>query len=159
MALLGGGTNWSSVFGNERAAHPGSGCCAECGCQCSCRKVCQLIYEKKQVPKISYRCECEDFCVPGPSQRCKVPCDCCDGCCKHKDHIVYTPTCAEVRTRHKVVRIEETEEVCKPKWVVRYLCEQCAQSCPQAERAPGPAAAQAPAVTDLFSTLFSRSTD
>jgi hypothetical protein len=61
---------------------------------------------------------------------------------------VYTPTCAQIRTRRKIVRIEEQEEVCKPKWVVQYLCEGCAASCATS------AAPVAPQPLGVLSSLF-----
>ena len=47
-------------------------CCQHCGCQCACQKVCRLVCETKKVTKVDYDCECEDFCVPGPSERTRV---------------------------------------------------------------------------------------
>ena len=43
-------------------------CCAHCGCHSNCCKVCRLVCETKKVTKPEYDCECEDFCVPGPSK-------------------------------------------------------------------------------------------
>ena len=42
-------------------------CCESCGCDASCCKVCRCVPSTKKVTKIEYDCECEDFCVPGPS--------------------------------------------------------------------------------------------
>ncbi len=96
-------------------------CCASCQCQATCCKVCRCVPTTKKVTKTVYHCECEDFCVPGPSTRCKV----CDDCGKH--HTVYTPNCAEVRTRKKLVKETKTEEVKTYKWVVESLCPNCAE--------------------------------
>ncbi len=104
-------------------------CCDHCGCDSSCRKVCRVVCETKKVPKVTYCCECEDFCVPGPSCRTKV----CDECGHHK--IIYTPTCGKVLTRKKLVRHEETEEKVVYKWVVETLCCDCCQRCAAADRA------------------------
>jgi hypothetical protein len=98
-------------------------CCEHCGCQCECQKTCRLICETKKVTKVTYGCECEDFCVPGPSDRCTT----CDECGKKK--FVYTPTCAKVRTRTKLVKKEETKEVPSYRWVVESLCGNCANKC------------------------------
>jgi hypothetical protein len=103
--------------------------CDHCGCQSGCRKVCRLVCETKKVPKVTYSCECEDFCVPGPSNHCVV----CDEC-GNKKH-VYTPTCAEVRTRTKLVKHETMEEVPTHKWVVETVCDRCAGQC-NADAAP-----------------------
>ncbi len=48
--------------------------------------------EMKEVKETKYKCECEDFCVPGHSQL--------HGCKE-------IPTCGEVRTRKKLVKYEE----------------------------------------------------
>jgi hypothetical protein len=95
-------------------------CCDHCGCQCECQKVCRLICETKKVTKPEYSCECEDFCVPGPSEHCVTRDEC--GCKKH----VYTPTCATVRTRTKLVKKEVTKEVPSYRWVVEKVCPACA---------------------------------
>jgi hypothetical protein len=98
-------------------------CCDHCGCQCCCQKICRVVCETKKVPKVTYTCECEDFCVPGPSDHC-VTCD----ECGNKKH-VYTPTCGHVRTRKKLVKHETMEEVPSYKWVVETVCNGCASKC------------------------------
>ena len=65
----------------------------------------------------------------------------------HGSHWVYTPNCAEVRTRRKVVRVEEQEQVCKPKWVVEYLCDHCSTAC---QAATEPASQPAGFLSSLF---------
>lgn len=95
-------------------------CCEGCGCAASCSKVCRLVPSTKKVTKTEYECECEDFCVPGRSLRTV----CHDECGKKK--IVYTPTCAEVRTRKKLVKKETSTTVPSTKWVVENLCPRCA---------------------------------
>ena len=111
-------------------------CCAHCGCASNCQKVCRVVCEVKKVPKVTYDCECEDFCVPGPSCRSTV----CDDC-GHKKH-VYTPGCGKVRTRTKLVKNETFEEKVTYKWVVETLCCNCAQRCAAAEQAPAALAPQ-----------------
>jgi len=96
------------------------GCCEYCGCQAPCRKVCRLVCEVKQVPKTTYDCALEEFCVPGKSVRSTV----CDEC-GHKHH-VYTPTCGKVRTRTKLIKHETFEEKVAYKWVVENVCCACA---------------------------------
>lgn len=98
-------------------------CCDHCQCQASCCKVCRCVPTTKKVTKPVYSCKCEDFCVPGPSTRHKV----CDECGHHKT--VYTPTCADVRTRKVLVKQNKTEEVPTYKWVVETLCPRCAGQC------------------------------
>ena len=95
-------------------------CCEGCGCDASCSKVCRLVPSTKKVTKTEYECECEDFCVPGPSLRTV----CHDECGKKK--IIYTPTCAEVRTRKHLVKKETSKTVPTTKWVVEDLCPKCA---------------------------------
>jgi hypothetical protein len=95
--------------------------CDHCGCQAACQKVCRMVCETKKVPKITYDCECEEFCVPGPSIRSTV----CDEC-GHKKH-VYTPQCGKLRTRTKMIKNETTEEKVVYKWVVENVCCACAQ--------------------------------
>jgi hypothetical protein len=100
--------------------------CNHCGCQQHCKKVCRLICGTKTEVKPVYCCECEDFCVPGPSVRCGVKCECNRlgiKCC----HATYKPTCAEVRTKKVLVKKEVEKEVPAYKWVVEEVCCQCGQ--------------------------------
>ena len=105
-------------------------CCEHCGCQCECQKVCRLICETKKVSKVTYGCECEDVCVPGPSDHCVTYDEC--GCKKH----VYTPTCATVRMRKKLVKHEEVKEVPSYRWVVENVCPACTRQTPPSMPAP-----------------------
>lgn len=100
-------------------------CCDHCGCRSQCRKVCRVVCEVKKVPKVTYDCECEDFCIPGPSCRTTVY-----DCCGNKHH-VYTPTCGKVKTRTKLVKNETFQEKVTYKWVVESLCCGC---CAKVER-------------------------
>jgi hypothetical protein len=101
------------------ASAQASDCCDSCGCDAQCCKVCRCVPSTKKVTKTEYDCECEDFCVPGPSLRTV----CHDECGKKK--IIYTPTCAEVRTRKKLVKKETSKTVPTTKWVVENLCPKC----------------------------------
>ena len=120
-------------------------CCAHCGCQSNCCKVCRLVCETKKVSKPEYECACEDFCVPGPS-KCTIECDECGN--KKK---VYTPSCAKIHTRRKLVKKDVTTEEKTYKWVVEDLCGKCAERS-AAANAPSPealaAAGPAPTVND-----------
>jgi hypothetical protein len=102
-------------------------CCACCGCECQCQKVCKLVPEVRKVPKVCYECECEDFCVPGKSciigYEC-VPRDCTCGYRLLREPI-WQPSCGCVRTRHKLVKIEEMKEVKGFKCVVVKMCPHC----------------------------------
>jgi hypothetical protein len=105
--------------------------CQHCGCQCAPQKVCRLVTEIKKVPKVTYSCECEDFCIPGPSQKCVT---CGDDCDCPKKKVVYTPTCAKVHTRTKLIKHETMEEKCTYKWVVENICPTCAGQCANQQR-------------------------
>lgn len=116
------------VLAGAASAYAGGSCCDQCGCQCQVRKVCRLTCDVKKVPKVSYTCECEDFCVPGPSKRCGCTCEVdCNGCEKCKPNQV--PQCAKVRTKTKLYKHVEMEEKKVYKWVVEYVCDSCANSC------------------------------
>jgi hypothetical protein len=97
-----------------------SHCCEHCGCQANCCKICRCVPEIKKVTKTEYDCECEDFCVPGKSHHEVV----CDECGKRKHE--YTPTCATMRTRKKLVKHETVTKKVTYKWVVENLCPACA---------------------------------
>jgi hypothetical protein len=75
--------------------------------------------------------------VPGPSDHCVTRDEC--GCKQH----VYTPTCAQVRTRKVLVKNETFTEVPSYKWVVENVCGPCACKCAAetAENQSGAAAA------------------
>lgn len=107
------------------------GCCASCGCQSACTKVCRAVPGTKKVTKVEYSVKCEDFCVPGPSTRTHV----CDECGHKKT--VYTPTCAEVRTRKVLVKKEVVTKVPTTQWVVEDLCASCAAKCDAREEVKG----------------------
>lgn len=97
--------------------------CHHCGCCQNCKKVCRLKCEKKKETTTEYTCECEDFCIPGPSKKCGVKTQCaCDG---HHRAILWQPTCARVHTRKKLVKKEVTKEVPDYKWVVEEYCCAC----------------------------------
>jgi hypothetical protein len=110
-------------------------CCDHCGCQSQCQKVCRVVCEVVKVPKVTYDCECEEFCVPGPSVRSTV----CDEC-GHKHH-VYTPSCGKLRTRTKMIKNTDLVEKVVYKWVVENVCCGCVEKCAAAGGAVEPVAA------------------
>ncbi len=120
---------WIACGGAAAVAAEGCHHCERCGCSADCCKVCRCVPDIKKVTKTTYSCECEDFCVPGPSGHCVVY----DECGKKTD--VFTPGCATIRTRKKLVKHDTPIEVKKYKWVVENLCPHCA-SHEQAETAP-----------------------
>jgi hypothetical protein len=89
--------------------------------------VCLVVCEVTKVPKVTYDCECEEICVPGPSIR-STECD----DCGHK-RFVYTPTCGKLRTRTKMLKHTTYEEKVVYKWVVENRCNACAERCGAAE--------------------------
>lgn len=117
--------------------------CNRCGCHQNCRKVCRLVCGTKKEKKTEYSCECEDFCVPGPSERCGTKCECNRlgiKCC----HPVYKPVCAKVRTKRVLVKKEVTKEVPEYKWVVEEVCCKCGEKIEGTQKtaaAPKPLAA------------------
>lgn len=100
--------------------------CNRCGCQQHCKKVCRLVCGTKKEVKTEYSCECEDFCVPGRSEKCGVKCECNRlgiKCC----HANLKPVCAQVRTKRVLVKKEVEKEVPDYKWVVEEVCCGCGQ--------------------------------
>lgn len=102
--------------------------CGGCGCHSCVRKVCRLICTTEEKKKTVYSCECEDFCVPGPSECCGRRCvPDCDACCGHRWETIWKPGCARVRTRVKLVKREVVEQVPAWKWEVVELCDHCCE--------------------------------
>lgn len=106
--------------------------CGHCGCCEQVRKVCRIVCEMEEVKTVTYDCECEDFCTPGPSYKCG-----CREIC----------TCGKVRTRRKLVKHEVVKKVPKYRCVVEYYCPDCRGGAPviahhptAAERPSGPPA-------------------
>lgn len=102
--------------------------CRSCGCECGLQKVCRPVCEKEEVPKICWTCECEDFCVPGKSCIAGVKCepDPCDPC-RFLPRLLWKPSAhAEVRSRNVLIKKEVTRELPVYRWVVEYVCPQCA---------------------------------
>jgi len=121
--LIGLATLSTSVLAEE-----GPGTCAHCGNCCHTRKICRVVPEKKKVSGHKWECECEDFCVPGPSEHCGKTCVT-DECGKSHFKINWRPGCAEVRTKTVLKKISESEEVCSWKWVVEEVCDSCMNRC------------------------------
>ena len=113
------------------AVHAGShGCCEQCGHECQTKRVCHVIVETKKVPKTCYTCECEDFCVPGPSKRCgraPEPADtpCGELCLQDRWFWNWIPGCGKIYKRSKLIKKVTQVEVQSFKWVVEDLCPEC----------------------------------
>ena len=123
----------------------GDCCCSECGCNDGVRKVCRLVCETKKIETVCYGCECEDFCLPGKSCRgclnseevCAEGCS--EDCCAHKplcnlEWFNWTPGCAKVHNRKKLVKYIVVKEVPSYKWKVEEVCAGC---CPDSACAMG----------------------
>lgn len=118
-----------------------AGQCDRCGCQSRCQRVCRVVCEMQEVKKTCYKCECEEFCLPGPSKKCGEVCEC-DPCnpgtgCGWLDCLlgkrpcqscrnVWKPSCdVEIRSRNKLYKKEIVKKVPTYKWVVEYCCPDC----------------------------------
>ena len=92
------------------------------------KKVCVCVPDVKKETKFEFTAVCEDFCVPGPSRvvgHChKKDCRGCDVCCP-----VRQPTCADVKTRVKLMKIPVTCETPTVKWIVKTVCCKCGACC------------------------------
>lgn len=112
--------------------------CAHCGCNATCQKVCRLVCEEKKVELIRFGCQCEHFCVPGPSKPGCQHCECLPGSqdqtCDCKTPVAapekflwteWIPGCASIFTKKKLMRKAETVTVKSYKWVVEDVCQQC----------------------------------
>jgi len=133
------------AFSTGGSVEAGEGRCTCCQQSCGCNKVCRLVCEEKQVEVICWGCQCEDFCVPGPSKKlgthCKSVCDECgtDGaavdCSKPqsapKRHVwaEWCPSFAKIFTRKKLMKRVEKVKVPHYKWVLEELCPQCEAAC------------------------------
>ena len=144
----------------ERTSFGGELCCALCGCNDSCQKVCRLVCEEKRVDVICWGMKCEDFCVPGPSKPCCKECDVvCDDCGKKtkEGDPVATPkrfiwrdwipsTHTAIFTKKKLMQRIDTKKVPSYKWVVEDLCAKCESKAKLALVEPGAQIPAPPAV-------------
>ena len=150
------GLVFAIVLGIVQRATAEGGCCAHCGCQARCHKVCRLVCEEKKVTVTCWGCKCEDFCIPGHSKPCCQHCEevCtedaadCDAPCTHAKTFVWTewiPGCAKLHTKKKLMKKTVTKKVPSYKWVVEDLCCDCQARCDAA-------AVQSPTVPGLVPT-------
>ena len=155
QVLIIAGIAIAAIFGSRTEALGADGCCAHCGCQAQCQKVCRLVCEEKKVPVTCWGCKCEDFCLPKHSkpgcQHCEEVCDedpaTCDGPCTHAKKFVWTewcPGCATLHTKKKLMKKTITKKVPSYKWVVEDLCCQCQARAEAAAVQPPGAAGLAP---------------
>lgn len=123
------------------ATKAGNHGCARCGREQSCQKVCRLVREEKKVNIVCWGCKCEDFCLPGHSDRdckhCEAVCetDECnqDGVCsKAKPFVWYDwlPGCSKgIATKNKLMKKTVVKTIPSYKWIVEDLCSQCLKQC------------------------------
>lgn len=140
----------------------GGGCCAHCGCENECRKICRLVCEEKKVSITCWGGKTEDFCLPGPSQReckhCETVCDeeTCDPkapCTAAKKFVWFdwSPSCkTTIHTKNKLMKKTVTKMVPSYKWVVEEVCCDCEQKCQVATVSPGASIPQPPIVNAKF---------
>ena len=137
------------------------GCCDACGCSRGCQKTCRLVCEEKKVEIICWGCKCEDFCIPDHGKRgckhCDTVCASCDECAKpNEPHAEpkrfvwwdWSPTCAKLFTKKKLMQKKETKTVRTYKWVVEDLCAGCQASCQSADIVAGAEIPPPPTITD-----------
>ncbi|MBI1900213.1 MAG: hypothetical protein HYS13_03730 [Planctomycetia bacterium] len=110
----------------------------DCGCA-DCQLVCKLVCTWRTVEVTCYGYKCEDFCMPGPSEKCQEHCepiDKCDLLC-HLRWTEWCPDCAAPYHRKKLTKYVVKRDVPSYKWVVVPAC-QCAAPAPgtHAKRAP-----------------------
>ncbi len=101
------------------------GRCHRCGCAAVTAKVCRPIAETKKISKTVFECECEDFCIPGPSTRSGKSCTA-DGCGHFQHEVHWQPGCGQSRTRKVLKKSTVEEEVVTYRWVVEECCATCA---------------------------------
>lgn len=102
--------------------------CASCGCS-DLKRTCKVVPDKKKVTETKYVVECEEVCLPGPTQceeRLVTDPNCVDG---QRYEKVMVPTCDRIVTKKKIKKITTTVE--KPGWkcVVETVCTQCGNQC------------------------------
>jgi hypothetical protein len=144
-------------------AGAGDCCCAHCGCDQPCQKVCRLVCEEKKVEIVCWGCKCEDFCLPKPSEpgckhcemvcgACDEPCDCTKPYAEPKRFVWFdwTPGCAKIHTKKKLMQKKETKTVPSYKWVVEDLCAGCESRCDCATIVAGANVSPPPPMVDAL---------
>jgi hypothetical protein len=144
------------------SARAGDGCCcAHCGCEQSCQKVCRLVCEDKKVDVTCWGVVDEDFCLPKHNKpncdHCKMVCADCDAPCDPKAPYVepkrfvwtdWIPGCATMHCRRKLYKKVETQKVPSFKWVVEDLCPHCESNCDVVEVSPEDKVSAPPQMAD-----------
>jgi len=99
------------------------GRCDRCGSGCCVVKVCAPRCTEKEITKISWETECEDFCVPGRSRRCPDPCG--RHACPCRGGGTWEPGCGSVRSREVLVKKTTKESKPTVEWKVEERCGAC----------------------------------
>ncbi len=139
----------------------GDCCCAHCGCNQSCQKVCRLVCEEKKVEVIYWGCLCEDFCLPKHNkpgcEHCEMVCaDCDEPCVEGAPYVMpkrfvwteWIPGCATMHSRKKLYKKADSVTVKSFKWVVEDLCSHCEANCGAAVVGPEDTVPAPPEVAD-----------
>lgn len=120
--------------------------CSHCGCETNCCKVCRLVEEEKKVTFTCWGGKCEDFCIPGPSQKCCEHCeqlcdkdpDGCPVCARKSSWTIWQPwACPTIHTKAKLMKKTITKKIPSYKWVVEDLCPKCEAKATSADPTPG----------------------
>ena len=99
------------------------GRCDRCGSGCCVVKVCAPRCTTKEITKVSWQTECEDFCVPGRSRRCPDPCG--RHACPCRGGGTWEPGCGSVRSREVLVKKTTKESKATVEWKVEERCGTC----------------------------------
>ena len=132
--------SWPFVAGLMSLVQSGLGCCAHCGHEGDCQKICRLVTENRKVTITCWGVQSEDFCDPCPSERgcehCEMVCDESHAPiapCVRPKRFVWTewlPTgTRRIYTKKKLMKKTVTKTIPSYKWVVEDLCTQCEPSC------------------------------
>lgn len=121
-------------------------CCAHCGCETYCEKVCRLVEEEKKITFTCWGGKREDFCLPGPSKKvcehCESLCDKdpegCPVCARKSAWSIWQPwVCPTIHTKARLMKKTITKKIPSYKWVVEDLCPECESGAKSAAPAPG----------------------
>jgi len=93
----------------------------------------------KKVPKTTYCCEEEDFCIGDRSKKCGWSCEVdCHGCKQYKE--IRTPCGATMFSRRKLKKVVTEKEEPVYIWVVECMCDHCAAKAAKSDQATAEAA-------------------
>ena len=102
--------------------------CTGCGCR-ELKRVCKVVPDIKKVTETRYVVECEEVCLPGPTQceeRLVTDPACID---LPRFETVRIPTCDRIVVKKKLKKISTTVDKAGWKCVVETVCSQCGCQC------------------------------